>query len=58
MWWDYSISLAYRICGKAMAVSLVPSYSCSAPICLLLELPLFSFEVIGALTAQGPSEEW
>lgn len=57
VYWDYSICLAYCICGKAMPVSLVPSHSYSPPICLLLELPLFSFEVMEALAAHGPTEE-
>lgn len=57
VYWDYSICLAYWICGKAMPVSLVPSHSYSPPICLLLELPLFSFEVMEALAAHGPTEE-
>lgn len=47
--------LAYWIYGKAMSVSLVPSYLCTPPICLLLELPLFSIKVMGALT-HGSSE--
>lgn len=40
-----------------MPVSLVPSYSYSPPIRLLLKLPLFSFEVMEALAAHGPTEE-
>lgn len=56
MQWDYSICLTHRIYGKAMPVSLFPSYSCSPPICCLLELPLFSFDIMEVLTTHGPSE--